>query len=130
MSPGQLQGCSRGIYGLSTWDAPRPPHPETLQQLGITNKQDLFTDSTLEVSISEGSNKLQLPAKLKRMPMIAKYAYSANPDSPLGRELSVKKGDALSFLKSHQDNNSWWLAENIDGEIGYVPMSYMLLLDE
>ena len=59
--------------------------------------------------------------------MIAKYAYSANPDSPLGRELSVKKGDALNFLKSHEDNENWWLAENVDGEVGYVPMSYMLV---
>lgn len=63
MSPGQLQGCSRGIYGLSTWEAPRLPHSKTLQQLGITNRQDLFTDSVLGgSSMGEGSNKLQLPS--------------------------------------------------------------------
>ena len=31
----------------------------------------------------------------------------------------------------HDDNDSWWLAEDVKGQVGYVPAAYlMIILDE
>ena len=46
-------------------------------------------------------------------------------------ELDLKEGDTLVYLMEHDDNESWWLAEDVKGQVGYVPAAYlMIILDE
>ena len=41
------------------------------------------------------------------------------------------EGDTLVYLMEHDDNESWWLAEDVKGQVGYVPAAYlMIILDE
>ena len=46
----------------------------------------------------------------------------------MGNELDLKEGDTLVYLMEH---GSWWLAEDVKGQVGYVPAAYlMIILDE
>ena len=58
---------------------------------------------------------------------MAKFSYKANPNSPLGKELSCTQKDKLTFISCHPKNEAWWVTENQEGEQGYVPASYMLV---
>ena len=49
------------------------------------------------------------------------------PDSPLGNEIDLQQGDVLSYLMEHEDNEHWLLAEGSKGEVGYVPVSYLMM---
>ena len=43
----------------------------------------------------------------------------------------MKEGDTLVYLMEHDDNDSWWLAEDVKGQVEYVPAAYlMIILDE
>ena len=43
----------------------------------------------------------------------------------------MKEGDTLVYLMKHDDKESWWLAEDAKGQVGYVPAAYlMIILDE
>ena len=56
------------------------------------------------------------------------HSYKKNPNGPVGNELDLKEGDPLVYLMEHDDNESWWLAEDVKG---YVPAAYlMIILDE
>ena len=49
----------------------------------------------------------------------------------MGNELDLEEGDTLVYLMEHDDNESWWLAEDVKGHVGYVPAAYlMVILDE
>ena len=64
-------------------------------------------------------------------PIIATHSYRKNQDSPLGKELDLQQGDTLSYILEHEDNEHWWLAEDSKGQVGYVPVSHlMIIMDE
>ena len=64
-------------------------------------------------------------------PILATHSYRMNQDSPLGNELDLQQGDTLSYILDHEDNEHWWLAEDSKGQVGYVPVSHlMIILDE
>ena len=64
-------------------------------------------------------------------PIIATNSYRKNEDSPLGNELDLQQGDTLSYILEHEDNEHWWLAEDSKGQVGYVPVSHlMIIMDE
>ena len=50
-----------------------------------------------------------------RRRMVAKICSGApilrNPDSPLGNEIDLEKGDVLSYIIEHDDDEHWWLSE-------------------
>ena len=49
----------------------------------------------------------------------------------MGNELDLKEGSTLVYLMEHDDNESWWLAEDVKGQVGYVPAAYlMIILDD
>ena len=63
--------------------------------------------------------------------MLATHSYKKNPNGPVGNELNLEEGDTLVYLMEHDDNESWWLAEDVKGQVGYVPAAYlMIILDE
>ena len=63
--------------------------------------------------------------------MLATHIYKKNPNGPVGNELDLKEGDTLVYLMEHDDNESWWLTEDVKGLVGYVPAAYlMIILDE
>ena len=62
---------------------------------------------------------------------MATNSYKRNPDSPLGNAIDLQHGDVLSYIMEHEDNEHWWLSEDSKGEVGYVPVSYlMMIVDE
>ena len=63
--------------------------------------------------------------------MLATHSYKKNPNGPVGNELDLMEGDTLVYLMEHDDNVSWWLAEDVKGQVGYVPAAYLkIILDE
>ena len=63
--------------------------------------------------------------------MLATHSYKKNPNGPVGNELDLTEGDTLVYLMEHDDNESWWLAEDVKGQVGYVPAAYLkIILDE
>lgn len=59
--------------------------------------------------------------------LIAKHNYDANPDSPLGRELTLRRMDQLVKISSHPHHDAWWLARNQKGDEGYIPATYVMV---
>ena len=49
----------------------------------------------------------------------------------MGEELDFKQWDTLVFLMKHEENTHWWLVEDGNGQVGYVPVAYiMIIIDE
>ena len=64
-------------------------------------------------------------------PIIATHSYMKNQVIPLGKELDLQQGDTLSYILEHEDNEHWWLVEDSKGQVGYVPVSHlMIIMDE
>ena len=60
---------------------------------------------------------------------------SADPGNELVQEepghSARQQGDVLSYIMEHEDNEHRWLEEDSKGEVGYVPVSYlMMIVDE
>ena len=62
------------------------------------------------------------------VPILATNSFKRNPDSPLGNEIDLQQRDVLSYIMEHEGNEHWWLAEDSKGEVGYVPVSYMMMI--
>ena len=60
--------------------------------------------------------------------MLATHSYKKKPDGPVGIELDLNKGDMLDYLKKHDDNEHWWLAEDVKGQVGYVPAAHLMII--
>ena len=60
--------------------------------------------------------------------MLATHSYKKNPNGPMGNELDLTEGDTLVYLMEHDDNESWWLAEDVKGQVGYVPAAYLMIV--
>ena len=49
----------------------------------------------------------------------------------MGNELDLNEGDTVVYLMKHDDNEHWWLVEDGKGQVGYVPVAYlMIVIDE
>ena len=57
-------------------------------------------------------------------------SYKKNSNGPVGNELDLKEGDTLVYLMEHDDNESWWLTEDVKGQLGYVPAAYLMIILE
>ena len=45
--------------------------------------------------------------------------------------MDLLQGDTLSYILENEDNEHWWLAEESTGQVGYVPVSHlMIIMDE
>ena len=110
MSP---KGCTRGIYGLQSWKPlPRPASARTTNTTATANGKPP----------TNGGAKAD--PRIGRV-MKSKYNYKANPDSPIGKELSFRLMEELIFVSAHDEH--WIRAQKVDsGEEGFVPLTYML----
>jgi len=64
----------------------------------------------------------------KPVRLLAKYSYKANPSKPGGfDELTVTQGEKLELCRAHPSNPHWWEARNENGDIGFVPATYMMV---
>ena len=61
-------------------------------------------------------------------PILATHSYRKNQDSPLGNELDLQQGVTLSYTLEHEDDEHWWQAEDSKGQVGYVPVSHMMII--
>ena len=78
-----------------------------------------------------GRQLLDAKGLLPGTQMLATHSYKKNPNGPVGNELDLEEGDTLVYLMEHDENESWWLAEDVKGQVGYVPAAYlMIILDE
>ena len=49
----------------------------------------------------------------------------------MGDELDLNEGDTVVHLMKNDDNEHWWLVEVGNGQVGYVPAAYlMIIVDE
>ena len=63
--------------------------------------------------------------------MLTTHSYKKNPNGQVGNELDLEEGDTLVNLMEHDDNDIGWLAEDVKGQVGYVPAAYiMIVLDD
>ena len=63
--------------------------------------------------------------------VLAAHSYMKNLDSAVGNELDLSEGETLVYLMKHDDNEHWWLAEDGNGQVDYVPSaSLMIIIDE
>ena len=60
--------------------------------------------------------------------MLATHRYKNNPDGPVGKELDLSEEETLVYLMKHDDTDHWWLAENEKGQVGYVPVAYLMII--
>ena len=64
----------------------------------------------------------------KPVKLLAKYSYKGNPDRPGGfDELTVTQGEKLEFCRAHPKNPHWWEAKNTNGNVGFIPATYMMV---
>ena len=64
----------------------------------------------------------------KPVRLLAKYNYQCNPNRSGGfDELTVTQGEKLEFSRAHPTNPHWWEARNDNGDIGFVPATYMMV---
>lgn len=56
--------------------------------------------------------------------LMLKYKYDGNTDSPLGRELTVKAKDMVTFVSRHDEH--WICVRNEHGDEGFIPDSYVI----
>ena len=60
--------------------------------------------------------------------MLATHSYKKNPNGPVGNELDLEEGDTLVYLMEHDDNEGWWLAEDVKGQVSAAYL--MIILDK
>ncbi|XP_012564850.1 uncharacterized protein LOC100212632 isoform X1 [Hydra vulgaris] len=111
-------GRGRGVLALNSHEpCPKPIGLNTNLQKSLLNS----VDSVVEV-------KPALPE------LMAKYSYKADDLQSGGFvELTIKQGEKLYLIKkSHipTSNPHWWEVENTQGQVGYVPAKYCLILEE
>ena len=90
-------------------------------------------DSGLEIEVEQGTEgedtcrqKIDRKEIRTGMQILATQEYKKNLDSPVGEELDFKQGDTLVFLMEHEENKPWWLVDDGKGQVGYVPVAYLI----
>ena len=59
---------------------------------------------------------------------MATHAYTMNQESPVGKEIDLRQWDTLIFKGQHADNEHWSLVEDINGQVGYAPAGFLLVI--
>ena len=56
------------------------------------------------------------------------HAYTRNPEGPIGKEIDLQQWDALVFNEEHAENEHWRLVENRNGQVGYAPVAFLVVI--
>ena len=40
----------------------------------------------------------------------------------------LNEADTLVYLMNHDDNKHWWLVEDVKGNVGNVPVAYLMII--
>ena len=60
--------------------------------------------------------------------LMATYAYTRNPESPLGKEIDLQQWETLIFKGEHAENEHWRLVEDRHGQVGYAPAAFLVVI--
>ena len=60
--------------------------------------------------------------------LMATYAYTRNPDIPIGKEIDLQHWDTLVFKGEHPENEHWRLVEYRNGQVGYAPVAFLVVI--
>ena len=61
-------------------------------------------------------------------PLMATHGYTNNQESPVGKEVDLRQWDTLIFKGQHAENEHWSLVEDRNGEVGYAPAGFDLVV--
>ncbi|XP_013388364.1 epidermal growth factor receptor kinase substrate 8-like protein 3 [Lingula anatina] len=135
-APGQFQKCGWGVFGLESWQ----PLDKTASNSAQVQQSRCSDPSGLSATAAEphagrGDHEEEPVDSSREQPtgkkLLAKYSYKAAEASPLGKlELSITQGEHLFLVEKHGTEEHWWLVRNGQGQTGYVPASYMMVLDD
>lgn len=142
----KTRAYGRGILRFTCWEPCRLPgqvhnlidlkQVETGRKNCAENGNHVNTTKTDTSQTSAGiavPGTLKVPAQKGNKPvkLLAKYNYKGNPDRPGGfDELTVIQGEKLDFCKPHPKNPHWWEAKNDAGDVGFIPATYMMVLED
>ena len=89
------------------------------------------SDAVIETEGEQGTegdtSRRRMEAKTcSGAPVLTTNTYKRNPDSPLGNAIDQQQGD--SYIMEHEDNEHWWVTDDCKGEVGYVPVSYLMMI--
>ena len=60
--------------------------------------------------------------------LMATHTYTRNPESPLGKEIDLQQCDTLIFKGEHTENEHWRLVEDRNGQVGYAPAAFLVVI--
>ena len=60
--------------------------------------------------------------------IMATQAYTKNKESALGKEIDLRQWDTLIFKGEHIENEHWWLVEDRNGQVGYAPVAFLVVI--
>ncbi|KAL5004940.1 hypothetical protein ScPMuIL_018396 [Solemya velum] len=128
--PGGFQGCTRGVFGLHNWKTPLR-RPKVWMEEGpvSSNSSDPQEFGSPSSMMSDPETPTSPVPNFKPGDQVMiKYSYKANSDSPLGKELSVNQKENAYFVSMYKDS-LWIKVRNEQGEEGYIPTSYVMVLE-
>jgi len=139
----------RGILRFTSWEPCRLPgqannsndayiRQETAQKQCVENGSSNHVNAE-KYGTSENTSSNAVPESPiapiqngnKPVKMLAKYNYKENPARTGGfDELTVTQGEKLEFIRAHPSNPYWWEARNNNGDVGFVPSTYMMIMED
>jgi len=132
----RVRTYGRGILRFTSLEPCRLPGQKVAN--GAQKRERAMDNS--RVQNGGGTHVLKSPENIPTLPpqignkpvrLLAKYSYKANPDKPGGfNELTVTQGEKLELCRAHPSNPHWWEAKNENGDVGFVPATYMMVLEE
>ena len=81
---------------------------------GVEDEGELRTEERKEICVGT--------------PLMATHAYTKNQESPVGKELDLRQWDTLIFKGQHAENEHWSLVEDRNGEVGYAPAGFLVVI--
>lgn len=135
----KTRNYGRGILRFTSLQPCRRPGQtasanDTLKQEGALLNSRVQNGGEMHVQRNGGVGNVPTPPAQKGgkpVRLLAKYNYKANPAKPGGfDELALTQGEKLVFVRPHPLNPFWWEAKNENGEGGFVPASYMMVLED
>jgi len=130
---------TNGINGHGDANNSNVQNQNIQRNMSNGNKQETsqVKNKDIRESVSNGVSqvtKSQPPVVVKEGDLLAKYNYKANPDCPGGfDEVTIKQGERLTLIcKGHAGtgNHLWWEVKNEQGETGFVPGNYCMVLEK